>query len=96
MFLLELAVVTSAIALLTVGVSIGFLYATRFYKSRRAAIIAPMIFAIAIGAAWLSDHTSAREWAYFTLPTLVLAPPWVSSYCYRKRLRDKGYYSGTV
>jgi hypothetical protein len=89
-FVIELAVVTAALLLVTVGISLVFLGVSGLYRNKRAAIITPMIFAIAIGAIGPTDHTSLGQWAYYTLPSMALAAPWVSSSCYRKRIKEKG------
>lgn len=92
-FSIELAVVTSALTLVTVGVSIALLYASGYYRSKIAAIIAPAVVSALIGVAGLENRTSVREWAYFALPSLILAPLFVSDLCYRKRLRESRHRS---
>lgn len=88
-FVIELAVVTAFTSLVTVGLSVAILYPSGLYEDKKATIIVPCILAIALGAAGSTDHTNTKEWAYFTLPALLIAPPVVSSLCYRRRLRKR-------
>ena len=90
-FAIELIVVSAPIALFVVGLSIGILYATSLYKNKGAAIITPIIIAIAFGAT--QNHVDIGQWAYYAIPAMIFAPPFVYIYCYRKRLKEKGYQS---
>lgn len=92
-FTIELTVVSAARAIVVVGISIGFLYSSGLYKNRRAAIITPIVLAVAAGVIGPEDHASLRQWAYYVVPVALLAPPFVASLCYRKRLKEKGYKS---
>lgn len=95
-FLIELAGVTAGIWLVVVGLSIGVLYPSKLYKTKRATIITPVILAFVIGAIGPENHKSLGQWAYYVLPTLILAPLFVSGRCYKKRLKDKGYQSSST
>lgn len=88
-FLIELSVVTAAIMLVVIGLSIAILYPSKGYRSKAAAIITPVILSVFVGAAGPEDHSSLSQWAYFTLPTLLIAPLFVSTLCHSKRVREK-------
>src|SRR5262245_47641389 len=92
-FIIVLAVVTAGITLVVVGISVGVLWGFSLYRNKKAAIIVPAILAVIIGAIGPTDYASLGQWAYYILPTLLLAPPWVSDLCHRKRLKDAGYHS---
>ncbi len=94
-FLIEHSIIAAAITLIVVGVSTGLLYASGLYRNRQASIITTMIVAVITSSTRLINGASVGQWVYYLLFTAALAPPWVSSYCYRKRLKEKGY-SGTV
>jgi len=85
-FVIELSVVTAWVTVLAIGLSIALLYPTGLYKVRGFAVGIPIIFAIAFGAAGLTDYTSWRQWAYYTLLPLILSPLFVSGF-FRKRLQ---------
>lgn len=88
-FLIELSGVTAGISAVVVGLSIGILYPSKLYKNSRATIVTPVILAFVIGATGPENHKSLGQWAYYVLPTLTLAPLFVSSLCYKKRIREK-------
>jgi hypothetical protein len=87
-FVLELSVVTAAIILVVVGLSIAILYPSGGYKSKIAAIVTPAILAILVAASGPEDHTSLGEWTYYALPTLLVGPLFVSYLCHWKRIRE--------
>lgn len=88
-FIIELSVVTAGLVLAVVGLSVAILYPSKGYRSKKAAIITPVVFAVLVGAAGPEDHGNIREWLYFALPTLLLAPLFVASICHRKRLKER-------
>lgn len=86
-FLIELGIVTAAIVAVVVSLSVAILYPSKAYMGKAAPIITPIILSIIVGAAGPEDYTSLQQWAYFVLPSLILAPIWTSSLCHRKRLK---------
>jgi len=91
-FVIKNSALTAFTALVAVMLSNGFLSISGLYKSRRATIIASLIFAVIAGSIWLVDYPKIGTWLFCTLATMVLAPPWVASICYRKDLKERGYH----
>lgn len=88
-FGIELAVATAAVTLVVTCLSIAILYTSGGYKKKVATVIIPVILSIIIGATGPEDHTSLRQWAYYTLPGMLFASFSVAMLCYYKRIREK-------
>ena len=72
-----LATVAGLTRLLVVTLSIGLLYTLAIYKIRLVIIVAPIAIAAALGAVWTIE---LGPWMYYTLFTILLAPPLASIY----------------
>jgi len=88
-FSVELGVVTAAVVVVAVGLSIAILYPLGAYRSKKATIIIPALLSIIIGACGPEDHTNILEWVYYILPNFIISPTFVSILCYWKRQREK-------
>lgn len=97
---IELLAITAGIWLAAVAASIGFLYVTRLYKVKWLDLAAPAAVALIFEVFGLIGYAGARQWSRHEWAYYLLAPPVLSALCvsglFRKRLRGKGYHSGTV
>ena len=86
-FLIEMGVFAAAVMLIAIIVSIPILRYTDLYKRRVYRVGMPVAVAVAFGQFGLTDYTSLRQWAYFTMPGSALSVLFVWSY-FRKRLQQ--------